>query len=1279
MKLARVFLVFSYGLFIIGVQTLLFREFITALEGNDISVGLFFFSWFLWVAIGAFFISKNTRLAEAILSKIHWFLLLYLPAVVIQFLLILYARELAGIKIYELPAVEITVLLAVLVNAPFSLLTGIFFPLACKWLSMQSKMPVSRVYILEAAGSFAGGLAVTILLAAGLSAVRVFVLLAFFLSIAAFFVEASNIFFSKTKFTAYLKIAVLVFLSCAFPVFILLQADRTLVQEIQKTKWSKLLPSEAFEGSFQTAQAEYLYGFYQGQFVVVSQGSTVEVLGDRTIYGKIAATALCQKPNAQNILVLGTGLGLCQEFLHLEQIRKVSWVQSDEQYSAELKKVIPENLRIADSRFHIIDGDIRRHLAEGSEKYDIVITNLPDATSSVLNRYYTLEFYQQLKTSLAESGVLAVSFTGGENVMGAELINLGASIKNTLSEVFGNLVLVPGDQSWFIASDSSKITDQPGVLKDRFSQIKGASELLVPDGLFTIYRPERAAKALELYEQSDLPENLLINTDSRALANLYSLLLMTRQSGAPVTKFFKNLAQTGPVLLIAVLLIFVLLRIFYILGSPKQGLHNSFQSSFLVFSAGLAAIGSVIALMYLYQTYFGSLYLHIGIISSLFMIGLTAGAFLTSALAQKIRRITPLVLASVLIHILILFAIILWPDSQKTQVFFTAAFFICGLCSGFYFPFASRFLNDAGIDTIQAGSKLEISDHLGASVGGILSSLLIIPVFGIAWTLLFMILILAVNIPLILLEKIKFKEIYYEESLLYRCRRAGYVLFGIAAAVVISSHLIGYPSQDRVISSTPQTAEQLQQEKIAIGPGDAPREITYTKVFDKNNNISGYIFDSFDFTPQISGFGGPIQLLIRVDNAGVLQDFQIVKSNETESYLAMLSDWFKTLKGQNLFANDSIEEVHTVTGATDSSKAIINILHKSGELFYQQVIQQIEPAEKSSIISDRFAFDIHTLYFASAIILTLLTIYFGGFKSRLFVLIFNLIIAGMILNMQYSSEQMINLLTLRFSAFRFSGSMLLTFTVPVLIVLFGNIYCGYLCPFGAAQELLSYIIPAKFKRDISINSMQRGRFVKYIVLFVFVIAFFISGNRKTVSADPLITVFSSQITDIVMVLVLLIAVGSLFYIRFWCRYLCPVGAFLSLFNSLRLFKKLNPAKHFKNCEFGLSLQDQADCIYCDRCRYKGFNFTPVSDGDSQQNITAKFLSIFLPIAAIIIALFISIAALKPLGNMVQPSRAAVVSEMPSGSVRDIDAEKINELIRQGKLSDEQALFYKKAE
>ncbi len=75
MRFARRLLIFSYGLFTIAAQTLLFREFITTFEGNDISVGIFFGSWFLWVGLGALLVYRIKTFAEKLLQTIEFLFL----------------------------------------------------------------------------------------------------------------------------------------------------------------------------------------------------------------------------------------------------------------------------------------------------------------------------------------------------------------------------------------------------------------------------------------------------------------------------------------------------------------------------------------------------------------------------------------------------------------------------------------------------------------------------------------------------------------------------------------------------------------------------------------------------------------------------------------------------------------------------------------------------------------------------------------------------------------------------------------------------------------------------------------------------------------------------------------------------------------------------------------------------------------------------------------------------------------------------------------------------
>ena len=61
MKVATSALVFALGLFALVAQTLLFRTWLGTFEGTELSIGAFFGSWLLWVALGAWLARVVTR------------------------------------------------------------------------------------------------------------------------------------------------------------------------------------------------------------------------------------------------------------------------------------------------------------------------------------------------------------------------------------------------------------------------------------------------------------------------------------------------------------------------------------------------------------------------------------------------------------------------------------------------------------------------------------------------------------------------------------------------------------------------------------------------------------------------------------------------------------------------------------------------------------------------------------------------------------------------------------------------------------------------------------------------------------------------------------------------------------------------------------------------------------------------------------------------------------------------------------------------------------------
>jgi hypothetical protein len=255
--------------------------------------------------------------------------------------------------------------------------------------------------------------------------------------------------------------------------------------------------------------------------------------------------------------------------------------------------------------------------------------------------------------------------------------------------------------------------------------------------------------------------------------------------------------------------------------------------------------------------------------------------------------------------------------------------------------------------------------------------------------------------------------------------------------------------------------------------------------------------------------------------------------------------------------------------------------------------------------------------------------------------------------------------------------------VPVLVLLFGNLYCGYVCPFGAAQELLGFLLPKRARVVPLPAEMRLARFIKYLVLGVLVVAFFLSHDRRTLGGDPLVSVFGlrsapSNWPAWMLGVVAVALVGSLFHTRFWCRYLCPAGAFLSLLNHVRLLRRWVPAKWFGWCEFGLTAGDHLDCLYCDRCRLTRLRIVDCGlriEGGAQEQ--SAILKRTLVLSVVLVGLFVAGISVSQF-RRVMPSilEGPVATAGAGGQPREVDVQKVRTLIEQGRLSDRKAEHYK---
>jgi len=178
----------------------------------------------------------------------------------------------------------------------------------------------------------------------------------------------------------------------------------------------------------------------------------------------------------------------------------------------------------------------------------------------------------------------------------------------------------------------------------------------------------------------------------------------------------------------------------------------------------------------------------------------------------------------------------------------------------------------------------------------------------------------------------------------------------------------------------------------------------------------------------------------------------------------------------------------------------------------------------------------------------------------------------------------------------------------VTMILWGRaVYCGWLCPFGALQELINvfarYIKIPQFELPWAVH--ERLWAIKYLVLLaLFAISMdSLATAEQFAEIEPFKTTFLLKFDrewPFVLYASALLFI-NLFNRKFFCRYLCPLGAALSTSNSIRLFSWLRrrpecgqPCKTCaKECEIQAINPDgeinMRECHYCLDCQVTYFD------------------------------------------------------------------------------------------
>ena len=165
------------------------------------------------------------------------------------------------------------------------------------------------------------------------------------------------------------------------------------------------------------------------------------------------------------------------------------------------------------------------------------------------------------------------------------------------------------------------------------------------------------------------------------------------------------------------------------------------------------------------------------------------------------------------------------------------------------------------------------------------------------------------------------------------------------------------------------------------------------------------------------------------------------------------------------------------------------------------------------------------------------------------------------------------------------------FTV-VTTVLWGRLYCGRVCAFGALTQLMDRVVPARLRVEVPPWLEQRAAWIKYGLLAAVLVYFLATADIPAYRWVEPFWMFTRRGTTAMWIALAALLVATVFVRNLYCRFLCPVGAFLGILSKATVFrikrwKECDTCKICeKACEWG-AIQgpriDMTECVRCDDC------------------------------------------------------------------------------------------------
>ena len=667
-------------------QTIVLREFLSVFSGNELVIGIVLASWMLLTGGGAFL----GRAVGKVRHRMQVILGLMLPAALLPAatVFLLYFLKSAVFPAGTMVGLAESVYGSLLLLFPYCVTSGCLFTLFAQWVSENSgQRMIARVYSLEMLGSLLGGLVFN-------------VALVFFLTT-----------FQSLILLTLVNLGVCLSLSLKYRFVVLTSALAALIVVVGVFAVTTNLDAICRGFLFKGQDLVYLRDTPYGNLTVTRQGEQLNFYEnsillfstqDPTSNEESVHYAMLQHPHPRRVLLISGGISGALPEIMKYGVDRIDYVEINP-WLIDLGRRFTPGFESGPVR--VFNEDARKFVRKTSESYDVVLVNVPDPTTAQINRYYTVEFLQQLKQKLNDGAVVSFGLLPSADYQGEQARQISSIFYHTLQTTFRNVLIVPGLKNYYVASDRPLRIDIAALTSSR--------------GLNNLYVNPYYLDDADLRQRSEeMTRNILPHT---ALNRDFVPVAYYRQVQYWLSYFHFNPWWLGGIA--AAVLVFL-------------AMHANTISVGL-FTGGFAASSLEMLLLISFQVLYGYVYLATGMIITIFMAGLAAGAWYgqrrvkNAAMAHFIGIQGAVALFSLCLPLILM----LVKDHAIGDVFIHALFalltFTIALFIGFEFWVASR-LREGTVSAV--ASELYSVDLVGSALGAFLVSTVFLPLLGVAKT-----------------------------------------------------------------------------------------------------------------------------------------------------------------------------------------------------------------------------------------------------------------------------------------------------------------------------------------------------------------------------------------------------------------------------------------------------------------------------------------------------------------------------------------------------------------